>query len=109
MRAAAMRCRRWPTRFASARRSDVEGAVYLVCAATALACSLLLLRSYRRTSMRLLSWCGLFFFALTLENVALFVDLVQFPNVDLSALHLSAALIGVGLLLYGLVWEAPAR
>ncbi len=87
----------------------MEGAAYLVCAATALACSLLLLRSYRHAGTRLLLWCGLFFFALTLDNLALFIDLVLFPELELSALHLSAALLGVMLLLYGLVWESPTR
>jgi hypothetical protein len=70
---------------------------------------LLLLRSYWRTSTRLLLWCGLCFLALTFDNLALFIDLVLFPDIDMSALHLSAALLGVSLLLYGLVWESPAR
>ncbi len=84
----------------------MEGAVYLLCAATALACCALLLRGYRRSRARLLLWCGLCFLALTAENVILFVDVVVFPDTDLSGLHLSAALLGVALLLYGLIWEA---
>ncbi len=84
----------------------MEGAVYLLCAATALACCLLLLRGYRRSRVRLLLWCGLCFAALTAENLLLFVDLVLVPSQDLSPLHISAAVIGVALLLYGLVWEA---
>ena len=87
----------------------MEGAAYLTCAATALVCAALLLRSYRRTGTRLLLWCGLCFIALTLDNVALFIDQVLFPDIDLSGLHLGAAMVGVILLLYGLVWETPAR
>jgi hypothetical protein len=87
----------------------VEGVAYLVCAGTALVCSLLLLRTYWRRRTRLLLWCGFFFLALTLENAALFVDLIIFPGIDLSALHLSAALVGVILLLYGLIWESSTK
>jgi hypothetical protein len=84
----------------------VEGAVYLLCAATALACGLLLLRGYRRSGTRLLLWCGLCFMALALDNIALFVDLIVLPEVDLSVFPLAAALVGAVLLLYGLIWEA---
>lgn len=83
----------------------MEGGVYLLCAATALACCLLLLRGYWRSRARLLLWCGLCFLALTVENVVLFLDIVVFTETDLSAFHLSAALVGVALLLYGLIWE----
>jgi hypothetical protein len=84
----------------------VQGPVYLLCAATALACCLLLLRGYRHSRVRLLLWCGLCFLALTVENVILFLDLIIFPEVDLSLLHHSVAGVGVALLLYGLIWEA---
>lgn len=83
----------------------MEGAVYLLCAATALACCALLLRGYRRSRVRLLLWCGLCFLALTLENVILFVDLVVVPGVDLTLFRRVVALAGVMLLLFGLVWE----
>lgn len=83
----------------------MEGAVYVLCAATALACSLLLLRGYGRSRLRLLLWCGLCFLALTLDNVVLFMDLVVFPDIDLSLVSVLSALVGVLLLLYGLIWE----
>lgn len=83
----------------------MEGAIYLLCAATALACSLLLLRGYRARRVRLLLWCGLFFLALATENVLLFIDLVIVPETDLSALRASVGLAGMLLLLYGLIWE----
>ena len=83
----------------------MQGAIYILCAATALACCVLLIRGYWRSKTRLLLWCGLCFLALTAENVILFLDLVIFPDIDLSYLHFSAAGIGVLVLLYGLIWE----
>jgi hypothetical protein len=83
----------------------MEGAVYLLCSATALVCCLLLLRGNRRSGVRLLLWCSFFFAALALENLMLFVDLVIVPETDLSGVRNCVALIGVALLLYGLIWE----
>ena len=83
----------------------MEGAVYLLCAATALACSVLLFRGYARTGARLLLWCGLFFLALTVENVILFLDVIVFPATDLLPARRAVGLFGVGVLVYGLVWE----
>jgi hypothetical protein len=87
----------------------VEGAVYLLCAATALACGVLLARGYARRRTRLLLWCSLCFFALFVENTVLFVDRVVVPDVDLLLVRRSLALTGVGVLLFGLVWDAPRR
>jgi hypothetical protein len=84
----------------------VEGAVYLLCAATALACGALLVRGYRRSRVRLLLWSGLFFLALAAENVVLFVDLVVVPEVDLLVIRQALGLCGVAVLLYGLIWES---
>jgi hypothetical protein len=83
----------------------VEGLVYLLCAATALVCCVLLVRGFRRREARLLLWCALFFFSLALENVILFVDLVIVPDIDLSAIRTSIALVGVILLVVGLIWD----
>jgi hypothetical protein len=84
----------------------LEEAVYILCAATALACSLLLLRQYRRVRIPLLLWCGLFFFALVCENAILFIDRVIVPDFDLSMGCNSVALLGLILLLCGLIWES---
>jgi hypothetical protein len=81
-------------------------AVYVLCAITALACAVLLLRAYSRTRSGLLLWAGLCFIGLTANNVMLFVDLVVMPGVDLSVLRSLSALGGLSVLLYGLVWEA---
>jgi hypothetical protein len=84
----------------------VEGLVYLLCAATALACGVLLFRGFRRSRTRLLLWCGLFFLTLTAENVTLFIDLVVVPETDLYPLRTSVALVGTTLLLVGLIWDS---
>ena len=83
----------------------MEGLVYLLCATTALICSSLLFRGFRRSGTRLLLWCALFFLSLTLENAILFIDLVIVPDTDLLTIRTSIALIGVTLLLVGLIWD----
>ena len=80
--------------------------VYVLCAATSIACAVLLLRGYQRSRMRLLLWSGLCFAGLALNNVALFVDLVIIPSVDLSLVRSGTALIAMLVLLFGLVWES---
>lgn len=80
----------------------MEQAIYILCGLTALACAVFLLRGYVRKQVRLLLWCSLFFFALTVENAILFVDIVVVPLTDLSLVRNSVALIGVMMLMYGL-------
>ena len=79
--------------------------VYLLCAATSLACALLLLRSYKHSRVRLLFWSGLCFVGLALNNALLFVDLKVFPQTDLFLLRSLPALVGLLLLIYGLIWD----
>lgn len=83
----------------------MEGTVYLMCLVMALVCCLLLFRGYWRSGARLLLWCGLFFLALVAENAILFANRIVVPDLDLSVLRLSTALVGTMLLLYGLIWE----
>jgi hypothetical protein len=74
---------------------------------TSAACMWLLFRAYAASRLRLLLWSGLCFVFLTLNNVLLFFDVVVFPvEVDLRPYRLAAALIAVGFLLYGFVWES---
>jgi hypothetical protein len=80
--------------------------VYILCALTSLACAALLIRGYRRNRSRLLLWSCLSFVALAANNVLLFVDLVVVPSVDLSFVRAAAALCGMVILVYGLVWDA---
>ena len=79
--------------------------IYLLCALTSLACTVLLLRAYRRSRALVLFWSGLCFAGLTLNNALLVADRVLFPGVDLYTLRLSVAFVAVLLLLYGLIWE----
>ena len=80
-------------------------AVYLLCAVTSIACAVLLVRGYRRSRSRLLLWSSLCFLGLAANNSILVVDRLIVPDVDLSAWRLVPAVIGVGVLVYGLVAE----
>jgi hypothetical protein len=79
--------------------------VYILRALTSIACALLLYRGFRRSGTPLLFWSGLCFAGLALNNVLLLVDLYLFPQIDLLYLRTCAALVGVAVLLYGLVWN----
>jgi uncharacterized membrane protein len=79
--------------------------IYTLCTLTSLACTCLLLGSYRRTRHRLLFWSGASFAVLTINNVFLVLDKVVFPDVYLLPVRQVSALVGVLLLLYGLIYE----
>ena len=82
-------------------------AVYLLCMATSLLGLILLARGYARSRMRLLLWSALCFVFLAINNLLLFVDVVVFPvEVDLLPYRQLTSLLGVGVLLYGFIWEA---
>lgn len=78
---------------------------YILCGLTSIACAVLLLRGYMTTRMPLLFWAALCFAGLTIDNALLFVDLVLLPHVDLSLLRTIAALAGMTVLLYGMIWD----
>jgi hypothetical protein len=80
--------------------------LYGLCAATSLACMLLLFRAYGRSGLRLLLWSALCFVGLSAANVLLFVDLAVYTDVDLRPWRLGASLVGLLFLLYGFIWEA---
>ena len=84
----------------------IAAAVYVLCTLTCGFCATLLIREYRRTRTRLLLWSGLSFVGWALNNAMVFADFVIFPSVDLSVTRASLALVAVGLLLYGLIWDA---
>ena len=91
----------------------MAAAVYILCAATSLACAVLLLRGYLRSRrMRFLLWGSLCFVALAANNVLLFIDRVVMPETDailgvqFSVWRAGTALVGLLLLLYGLIWDA---
>jgi hypothetical protein len=78
--------------------------IYSLCRLTSLACTWLLLGSYRRTGYRLLFWSGLCFAAMTFTNLFLIFDKIIFPDVNFMPLRLISALVAC-LLLYGLIYE----
>ena len=79
--------------------------IYLLCAATALICTVLLIRAYLRSRYRLLLWSGLCFAGLSLNNFLLILDKMVVET-DLSLWRVSVALVAMSILLYGLVWDA---
>jgi hypothetical protein len=80
--------------------------IYTLCALTALACAVLLLRAFRETRGQLLLWSGLCFVGLTLGNLLLVVDRVLTgPETDLTTPRLAVAFFSLLLLLFGLIWE----
>lgn len=81
-------------------------ALYVIAVLSSGACAVLLFRGYVRRRIRLLLWSGICFIGLTLNNIALFVDLVMFPDFDLRLARLIPALIGMTLLLYAFIWDA---
>ena len=83
----------------------LANAIYILCALTSGLCAVLLLRGYRETRAPLLFWSGLCFVGLALNNVLLIIDLRFVPELDLSLWRQVPAIAGVGLLLYGLIWE----
>ena len=87
-------------------------AVYILCAVTSLACAVLLLRGYRNSRARFLLWSSLCFCGLAVNNIILFVDQVMLPDVpavlgiDFVIWRSAAAVLGMALLIYGLIWDA---
>jgi len=79
--------------------------VYILCAITSIACAILLLRSYYASGVRLVLWSGLCFTFLSLNNILLVLDLTFLPEVDLSTIRAIPEVVGLGLLLYGFIWD----
>jgi hypothetical protein len=80
-------------------------AIYLLCALTSIACSVLLIRSWLRQRERLLLWSAGCFVGLAVNNCILFFDLVVVPYTDLTLWRNGVALAAVVLMLAGLIWE----
>jgi Family of unknown function (DUF5985) len=79
--------------------------VYILCALTSLACAVLLWRGYKQSRAKFLLWSSICFIALAANNVLLIIDLVIIPSTDLSIYRAGTALVGFGILLYGLIWD----
>jgi hypothetical protein len=79
--------------------------IYALCMLTSLTCAWLLLRGFLRTRYRLLLWSGLCFVGLSVNNLLVVLDKMLLPSVDLLVWRLTAGLVSVLLLLFGLIWE----
>ncbi len=80
--------------------------IYFLCALVASICAALLLRAYQRQHYRLLLWSGLCFAGLTLNNILLVADKIFLPETDLTVWRTLVALMSLGVLLFGLIWDA---
>jgi hypothetical protein len=79
--------------------------IYALCALASSFCAFLLVRSYRRTRLRLALWACLCFTGLAVNNILLFVDLVVVPDLDLSLIRSAVALVALTTLAVGLALE----
>jgi len=77
----------------------LAGIVYVLCFLTSAACAWLLGRSYARTGARILLWSSICFAFLAANNLVLVLDL------DLRLGRLVLALMAVGALLWGFIWD----
>lgn len=84
----------------------MRSAVYILSSLTAGGVSVLLLRSYVRSRVRLLFWSGICFIGLTANSVMLFIDEIIIPDRNLQIMKTSVAFAGMLCLLYGLIWES---
>lgn len=79
--------------------------LYLLCFLTSLFCCLLLIRSYRRNSSRVLLWTAACFVFLAIDNLLVVLDLIVLPTVDLALPRLFATFLAIATLLVGFIWE----
>ena len=70
----------------------IKGILFLLATLTSVACTVLLVREYLRTRIRLLLWSALCFVGLSLNNAVLFVDMIVFPQSDLRLMRIATAL-----------------
>lgn len=80
--------------------------IYLLCAGAALACAVLLWRSFHRNPSRLVFWSSVCFLGLAAESVLLYLDRVTFPRVDLSMYRHVVGLVALASLLYAFIWDS---
>ena len=85
---------------------SVKLVLSLLAVATSLGCTWFLFRAYLQRRIRLLLWSTLCFVGLSVNNIALLMDLVVFPTVDFRLVRLGAALVGMLFLLYGFIWDS---
>lgn len=80
-------------------------AVYVLCFLTSSACAVLLARSYRSSSARVLMWSALCFALLAANNLVVIVDLLVLPSIDLRLLRHGLTTGAILVLLFGFIWD----
>jgi hypothetical protein len=80
-------------------------AVYLLCLLASLICAGLLARSYFRHRTNMLLWSAACFGLLAINNLLMVLDILVFPQTDLSLARTCCSLAAVSTLLYGFIWE----
>jgi hypothetical protein len=84
---------------------NFEATVYLLCFLGSGLCAYLLVSAFRRSSEKLLLWSAVCFCLLAVNNLLVFVDIIVFPDLNLTALRSLTSLAAVSALLYGFIWE----
>ncbi|GAA0646443.1 DUF5985 family protein [Brevundimonas lenta] len=79
--------------------------VYGLCLLTSALCAGLLTRSWARSRQPLLLWSAACFSLLALNNLLVVLDRVVMLDTDLTAGRQATALLAVGVLIYGFIWE----
>jgi hypothetical protein len=79
--------------------------VYVLCFLTSAACAWLLGTAYGRVRTKLLLWSSVCFALLAANNLALVLDLVVLPNIDLRLARLGLSLAAALSLLWGFIWD----
>ncbi len=85
--------------------SEWAAVVYILCLASSATCAVLLVRSYAAGRNRLLLWSAICFLLLAVNNLAVVIDILLLPDLDLSEIRILTSLGGVGALLYGFIFE----
>lgn len=80
--------------------------VYLLCGFASLACALVLYRSYKSNRNAFAFWTALAFSFFTINNFLVVVDFITARAIDLTVVRTIPLLVGVGVLICGLIWEA---
>jgi hypothetical protein len=83
----------------------MEFIVYILCALASFLCAWLLVRGYQRNPTKLLLWSAVCFAGLAVNNIILCVDFSLGDIADLTMLRHASAVVSLGALIYGLIWE----
>jgi hypothetical protein len=79
--------------------------VYSLCFLTSTTCTAMLVRSYRLSGASLLLWSAVCFGLLAANNLVLVLDLVVWPDSDLTIARLLLSLAAVTSLIWGFTSE----